>query len=128
MAGFAIDTEVEPSDGLKLGSEGREGKYKGSLWSLCDDDLVFHDDLALHCGADLPASVLGDLQFKALWSRSSVMSQGDPSRRCKPGHLFTSWSDLVAAADSSGRNRNKRHASSSFRAGELSSVLHPPQV
>ena len=28
------------------------------------------------------------------------MSQGDPSRRCKSGHLFTSWSDLVAADDS----------------------------
>ena len=34
MAGFGIDTEVEPSDGLNVGSEGREGKYKGSLWSL----------------------------------------------------------------------------------------------
>ena len=104
---------------------------KGStrvLFGACDDDPVFHDDLALHCGADLPTPVLGDLQFKALWSRSSVMSQGDPSRRCKSGHLFTSWSDLVAADDSSGRNSNKRHASSSFRAGESSSVLHPPQV
>ena len=98
------------------------------LFGACDDDLVFHGDLALHCGADLPASVLGDLQFKALWLRSSAMSQGDPSRRCKSGHLFTSWSHLVAADDSSGRNRNKRHASSSFRAGESSSVLHPPQV
>ena len=39
------------------------------LFGACDDDLVFHGDLALHCGADLPASVLGDLQFKALWSR-----------------------------------------------------------
>ena len=73
--------------------------------------LVFHGDLDLHCGGDLPASVLGDLQFKALWSRSSVMSQGDPSRRCKSGHLFTSWSDLVAADDSSGRSRNNPLAS-----------------
>ena len=45
---------------------------KGStrvLFGACDDDLVFHGDFALHCGADLPTSVLGDLQFKALWSR-----------------------------------------------------------
>ena len=34
MAGCGIDTEVEPSDGLNVVSEGREGKYKGSLWSL----------------------------------------------------------------------------------------------
>ena len=56
------------------------------------------------------------------------MSQGDPSRACKSGHLFTFWSDLVAADDSSGRNRNNRYASSSFRAGESSSVLHPHRV
>ena len=34
MAGFGIVSEVEPRDGLNMGSEGREGKYKGSLWSL----------------------------------------------------------------------------------------------
>ena len=39
------------------------------LFGACDDDLVFHGDLALHCGADLPTPVLGDLQFKAPWSR-----------------------------------------------------------
>ena len=29
MAGFGIDTEMEPSDGLNVGSEGREGKIQG---------------------------------------------------------------------------------------------------
>ena len=78
--------------------------------------------------------LLGDLLFRAPWLRSSVMSCGGPTRRCKLGHLFTSWSELVVVADSSVRNSRigpkgcKRHASLSFRVGYLSSMIHPPQV
>ena len=66
--------------------------------------LVFCDDLVLHCGGTLPTPVWGDLQFRAAWLRLSVKSQGSPTRRCKLGHLFISWFQLVVVADSSGRN------------------------
>ena len=81
-------------------------------------------DLALHCGAPRPTPVLADLQFRAPCLRSSGMSQGGPTRRCKLGQLFTSWSELVVVADSSGRNNRirpqgtKRQASPSFRVGD----------
>ena len=68
--------------------------------------LVFRD--VLHCGAVLPTPILGDLQFKGHWLRSSVMSQGGPARRCKLSHLFTSWSKMVVVADSSCRNSRIR--------------------
>ena len=35
---------------------------------------------------------------------SSMITRGGPTRRCKLGHLFISWSELVAVADSFGRN------------------------
>ena len=90
------------------------------------NDLVSRKDLTLHCGAALPTPVLGDLQFKVSWLRSSVMSWGGPIRRCKLGPVFTSLSELVVAADSPGRNNRirpqgtKRQASPSFRVGDCS--------
>ena len=66
--------------------------------------LVFHDDLVLHYGGILPTPVWGDLQFRAAWLRSSVKSQGGPTRIYKLSHLFISWFELVVVADSSGRN------------------------
>ena len=66
--------------------------------------LVFHDDLVLHCGGILPTPVWGDLQFRAAWLRSSVKSQGGPTRIYKFSHLFISWFELVVVADFSGRN------------------------
>ena len=61
-------------------------------------------DLTLHCGVALSTPVLGDLQGRAPWLRSSVMSQADPTRRCKLGYLFIFCSELVGVDDSSGRN------------------------
>ena len=60
------------------------------------------------------------------------MSQGAPTRRCKLGHLFTSWSEPVVVADSSGRNSRirpqgtKRQASPSYRVGDCPLCsIHP---
>ena len=63
------------------------------------NDLVSRKDLTLHCGAALPTPVLGDLQFKVPWLRSSVRSRGGP-----PGDvsldlcllLILSWFWLLA--------------------------------
>ena len=66
--------------------------------------LVFRDDLVLHCGGTLPTPVWGDLQFRDAWLRSSVKSQGGPTRIYKLSHLFISWFELVVVADFSGRN------------------------
>ena len=88
-----------------------EGRGKGFLWSLSifrRPTLFSMVDLALHCGAALPTPV-GRLQFRAPCLRSSVRSWGSPTRRYKLGHLFTSWSELVVVADSSGRNSRIRH-------------------
>ena len=103
-----------------------EGKCKGSLWNLSPlwwPTLFSVVDLPFTVGAALRAPVLGDLQFRAPWSRSSVMLQGGPTRKCEHGHLFTSWSKLVAVADSLDLRGPKRRASPSFRTGELFSVL-----
>ena len=98
------------------------------------NDLVSRKDLTLHCGAALPTPVLGDLQFKVPWLRSSVMSWGGPTRRCKLGPVFTSQSELVVVADSSGRNNRIRpqgHQETGIpqlQSWGLSSVLHSHQV
>ena len=76
--------------------------------SMVMNDLVSRKDLTLHRGAALPTSVLGDLQFKVPWLRSSVVSQGGPTRRCKLCPVFTSHSELVFVADSSCRNNRIR--------------------
>ena len=96
------------------------------------NDLVSRKDLTLHRGTALPTPVLGDLQFKVSWLRSSVMSWGGPIRRCKLGPVFTSLSELVVAADSPGRNNRirpqgtKRQASPSFRVGDCPLCsIHP---
>ena len=96
------------------------------------NDLVSRKDLTLHCGAALSTPVLGGLQFKVPWLRSSVMSWGGPTRRCKLGPVFTSQSELVVVADSSGRNKRirpqgtKRQASPSFRVGNCPLCsIHP---
>ena len=96
------------------------------------NDLVSRKDLTLHRGAALPTSVLGDLQFKVPWLRSSVVSQGGPTGRCKLGPVFTSHSELVFVADSSCRNNKirpqgtKRQASPSFRVGDCPLCsIHP---
>lgn len=95
------------------------------------NDLVSRKDLTLHCGAVLPTPVLGDLQFKVPWLRSSVMSWGGPTRRCKLGAVFTSRSELLVVADSSGKNNRirpqgtKRQVSPSFRVGDCLLSIHP---
>lgn len=160
MVGLGVDKEVEPSglcNGLNMESEGRERSgcwFLGAetehlgewgRWSEKENarvlfgpvifmmnDLVSRKDLTLHCGAAFPTPVLGDLQFKVPWLRSSVMSWGGPTRRCKLGLMFTSWSELVVVADSSGRNNRirpqgtKRQASPSFRVGDCPLYsIHP---
>ena len=129
MVGFGGDEEVEPSDGFNVGSERGE---RSQCWSLGVETehlgewgrqrqkgnegftlksvtfaitgLVFRDDLVLHCGGTLPTPVWGDLQFRDAWLRSSVKSQGGPTRIYKLSHLFISWFELVVVADFSGRN------------------------
>ena len=77
-----------------------------------------------------PTPVLGDLQFRAPWLRSTGMSQGGPTRRCKLSCLFISCSELVAVADFFGRNGRIRpqgtSASPSYRVGDcLLCSIHP---
>ena len=83
--------------------KGNEGFTLKSL-TFAMTGLVFRDDLVLHCGGILPTPVWGDLQFRAAWLRSSVKSQGGPTRIYKLSHLFISWFELVVVADFSGRN------------------------
>ena len=129
MVGFGGNEEVERSDGFNMGSErgarsrcwslGVETEHLGEWgrWRQKGNEgftlksvtfamigLVFRDDLVLHCGGTLPTPVWGDLQFRAAWLRSSVKSQGGPTRIYKLSHLFISWFELVVVADSSGRN------------------------
>lgn len=46
-----------------------------------------------------PHPVLEDIHCRTPWRCPMVMSQEGPTRRCKLGHLFTSWSELVSVAD-----------------------------
>lgn len=94
-----------------IGEDGGRREMEGfSLKSVtfAMTGLVFRDDIVLHCRGTLPTPVWGDLQFRAAWLRSSVKSQGSPTRRCKLSHLFISLLELVVVADSSGRNGRVR--------------------
>lgn len=87
-------SSVEPRH---LGEQGRlmEKEDARVLFGACHffSDQPCFPWWALPFTVELPFPfLLGDLQFRTPWLKSSMMSWGCPSRRCKLGHLFASWS------------------------------------
>ena len=106
---ISLDVPGGPNSITRVRKSGRQRQKGNEGFTLKSvtfaiTGLVFRDDLVLHCGGTLPTPVWGDLQFRAAWLRSSVKSQGGPTRIYKFSHLFISWFELVVVADFSGRN------------------------